>query len=278
MPELPEVETVRRGLADTVVSHRISAVVVTGQRTVRRTSVAAVVDGLTGRTVMAAQRHGKYLQLPLDSGSLLLVHLRMSGQLRLVPSSAPVAKHTHVVLSFEHGDELRFIDPRTFGEVVVVDPRRLGDDAPDLVALGPDALAVAGDPPARLGGILTGRSRMLKYLLTDQRALAGLGNIYTDELLHRARLRPTRLSSSLSGAELRRLHRGLGGVLGEAIAARGSSLADAQYVDLWGQGGSFQTDHRVYARAGDQCRRCRGTIERVRWAGRSTFWCPGCQV
>jgi formamidopyrimidine-DNA glycosylase len=277
MPELPEVETVRRGLAGTVLERTVVDVTATGARTVRRTSASSLAAGLTGRTIVDAGRRGKYLLLGLDSGSLLLVHLRMSGQLLLVDGSAPTAKHTHVVLTLDDGRELRFVDPRTFGEVVVVDPTQLDVEAPDLATLGPDALDLVAGPPAAVHRLLLARRRQLKALLTDQHAIAGLGNIYTDEILHAARLAPTRVSSSVSRAEARRLHAALGDVLGAAIEARGSSLGDAQYVDLWGQGGGYQAQHRVYGRAGQRCTRCRGTIERVVWSGRSTSWCPGCQ-
>ena len=204
----------------------------------------------------------------------------MSGQLVLAARDAPLAKHTHVVLGLDGpgpGEELRFVDPRTFGEVAVVDPARLAEDAPDLVRLGPDAFDDVPDV-ATLRAVLAARDRMLKYLLTDQTAIAGLGNIYTDEVLHRARLAPARRSSTLSPADVRRLHRAIRGVLAAAIDARGSSLGDAQYVDLWGEGGGYQAAHRVYGRAGQRCLRCRATIERTAWAGRSTFWCPGCQA
>lgn len=277
MPELAEVETVRRGLAATVVGRRVTSVGVTGARTVRRTSAQAVVGGLTGRTLGAVGRRGKYLLLQLDSGRMLMIHLRMSGQLVLAAPDVPLAKHTHVVVALDAGQELRFVDPRTFGEVAVIDPARLTEEAPDLASLGPDAFDDVRDVAA-LRAIVQPRDRMLKYLLTDQRAIAGLGNIYSDEVLHRARLAPSRRSGSLDASDVRRLHRALRGVLAEAIDARGSSLGDAQYVDLWGEGGSYQAAHRVYGRAGQQCGRCGTTLERAAWAGRSTFWCPGCQA
>ena len=278
MPELPEVETVRRGLEVALVGRRMTTARATGARTVRRTSAAAVEAGLMGATATAAERRGKYLLVPLDNGLAMLVHLRMSGQLLVVPAGAAVVKHTHVVVGLDGGDELRFVDPRTFGEVVVIDPEHLADDAPDLVALGPDALELAAGPPRALAALLGSRSRMLKYALTDQRTLAGLGNIYADEVLHRARLAPQRVSSTLTTTEARRLHRSLGDVLGEAIEARGSSLADAQYVDLWGEAGSFRERHRVYGRAGQRCLRCKATVVSAKWAGRTTAWCPGCQT
>ncbi len=274
MPELPEVETVRRGLAEAVVGRRVVGVQVTGARTVRRSSPGAVEAGLLGRRFEAAGRRGKYLVLPLDSPAALVVHLRMSGQLLLAPPEAPRPRHTHVVLALDDGLELRFVDPRTFGEVVVVPSG--SSLAPEFALLGPDAFDDLGTPDA-LGRVVTERARQLKYLLTDQRSIAGLGNIYTDEILHRSQLAPGRVSSTLSGGDVHRLHRSLRAVLGAAIEARGSTLGDAQYVDLWGRGGDYQHQHHVYAWAGSRCRRCRGTVERARWGGRSTFWCRGCQ-
>ncbi len=158
MPELPEVETVRRGLAATVVGRRLGPVVVTGARTVRRTSGDAVVAGLCGRTIVSAERRGKYLLLPLDSGKLLLIHLRMSGQLLLAPRDSPRPKHTHVAVGLDRDQELRFVDPRTFGEVVVVDPARLAEEAPGVALLGPDAWDDLGSSRA-LAGVLSARSR-----------------------------------------------------------------------------------------------------------------------
>ncbi len=201
----------------------------------------------------------------------------MSGQLLLAPRDSPRPKHTHVAVGLDQDQELRFVDPRTFGEVVVVDPARLLEEAPGVALLGPDAWDDLGSWRA-LAGVLSARSRALKPLLTDQRALAGLGNIYADEVLHRAGLSPWRMSSSVTADETRRLHRSMRTILRQAIAARGSSLGDNQYVDLSGDGGSFQEHHRVYGREGQPCPSCGRPVERVKWSGRSTFWCPTCQA
>jgi formamidopyrimidine-DNA glycosylase len=277
MPELPEVETVRRGLEQRVVGRRIDRVEVHGLRTVRRTSPQAVVDGLTGATITAAGRRGKYLLCPLDTGRLLFVHLRMTGQLVLAPAGAPRSVHTHVVLGLD-GDELRFVDQRTFGEVAVVDPDNLVAEAPDIAALGVDPLVDGLDRPT-LRRILLGHRRQAKALLLDQHVIAGLGNIYVDEILHSARVRPERRSDTLHGREITRLHAAVHDVLGRAVDAGGSSLGDAQYVDLMGNGGGFQVDHLVYGRGGQRCRTCsRGIVERRVVAGRSAHYCPRCQV
>jgi formamidopyrimidine-DNA glycosylase len=276
MPELPEVETVRRGLADRVVGRRIDRVEVSGLRTVRRTSPSAVIDGLSGATIVSAGRHGKYLLCPLDNARLLIVHLRMSGQLILAAADAPRAKHTHVVLGLGP-DELRFVDPRTFGEVIVLDAERLAIDAPDVATLGLDPLS-GGLDRATLRRLLLRRRRQLKALLLDQHVIAGLGNIYVDEILHAARVHPLRRSDTLHGREITRLHDAIHRILDEAVTAGGSSLGDNQYVDLMGDGGGYQDDHRVYGRAGQPCPTCgRAAIVRLVLAGRSTYLCPRCQ-
>ncbi|MFZ4720894.1 MAG: bifunctional DNA-formamidopyrimidine glycosylase/DNA-(apurinic or apyrimidinic site) lyase [Ilumatobacteraceae bacterium] len=279
MPELPEVETVRRGLEVQVVGRRITKVEVGRERTVRRTSRQALIDGLTGATVVAANRRGKYLLCPLDTGDEMMVHLRMSGRLLVTAAGTERLPHTHVVmhLSGTPRQELWFVDPRTFGEVVVFDPTNAAVEMPELARMGIDPI-VDGMTSAQLRDIVHGRRRQLKALLMDQHVIAGIGNIYCDESLHRARLRPDRISDTLTGREIGRLHEAIVGVLTAAIEAGGSTLADTQYVDVDGQGGWFQVHHKVYDRAGQRCLTCgRSNIVRVVSAGRSTCFCPRCQ-
>ena len=279
MPELPEVETVRRGLEVQVVGRRIERVEVGRERTVRRTSRQALVDGLTGATITAANRRGKYLLCPLDTGDELMVHLRMSGRLLVADAGTARPPHTHVVmhLSGAPAQELWFIDPRTFGEMVVFDPANLAVEMPDLARLGVDPIT-DGLTKAQLGNILRGRRRQLKALLMDQHVVAGVGNIYCDESLHLAKLRPDRISDTLTTREIGRLHDAVLSVLSLAIEAGGSTLADTQYVDLEGQGGWFQVHHRVYDRGGQRCLTCgKADIVRIMSAGRSTCFCPRCQ-
>jgi formamidopyrimidine-DNA glycosylase len=279
VPELPEVETVRRGLAERVVGRRITAVEVGRERTVRRTSREALVAGLTDTTMLSAGRRGKYLVCPLDSGDALMIHLRMSGQLLLAAHGAPRPPHTHVVahLNGPAPEELWFVDPRTFGEVVVFDPTRIDIELPELARMGVDPIADGLDR-ARLRTLLLTRRRQLKPLLLDQHVIAGLGNIYVDEILHRSRLHPLRTSDTLSGQEITRLHRSIHDVLVAAIGSGGSTLGDRQYVDLMGSGGAYQDDHRVYDRAGQRCASCgTGVVVRIPFGGRSTHFCPRCQ-
>ncbi|MGE0880358.1 MAG: bifunctional DNA-formamidopyrimidine glycosylase/DNA-(apurinic or apyrimidinic site) lyase [Acidimicrobiia bacterium] len=269
MPELPEVETVRRGLEREFGGRRIRSAVIDGARTVRRHPPELIVDGLRGRTVIAVRRRGKYLIVDMDSGDRLVVHLRMSGQLRLTHAEEPIVKHTHAV--FDFGDrQLRFVDPRTFGELFV-----LGDGEPcaSIDRLGVEPLDVGR---ADFAALLQ-RRRFVKALLLDQPTIAGLGNIYTDELLFAARVRADRAADSLSRAEVGRLYEAMGTVLTEAIALRGSSLYDAQYVDLYGRPGEFQVRHQVYAREGEPCPRCGRPVRRAVFQQRSTHFCATCQ-
>jgi formamidopyrimidine-DNA glycosylase len=248
------------------------------ERTVRRTSPAQVIDGLTGSAIVSADRRGKYLLFPLDSGDTLMVHLRMSGQLLLASPDAALAPHTHVRISFDDaGDELRFVDPRTFGEVVVFDPDHVDVELPELARLGPDPIT-DGLTRRELRQILRGRRRGLKALLLDQHVIAGIGNIYADEILHAARIRPERASDTLSSAAEARLHDSMFAVLDAAIEAGGSTLRDAQYVDADGIGGAYQHEHRVYGRGGERCVTCgRGIVRRIVVGQRSTHFCPVCQ-
>jgi formamidopyrimidine-DNA glycosylase len=282
VPELPEVETVRRGLAANVVGRLVERVEIGRERTVRRTSAVEVVQGLTGSTIVAAERRGKYLICPLDTGRAVMIHLRMSGQLLVAPAGALRPPHTHVVAHLapspeRAAEELWFVDPRTFGEVVVFDPAHPGERVPELERLGIDPVADPFDRSA-LRRLVLGRRRRLKALLLDQHVIAGIGNIYSDEILHRARLRPDRVSNSLHGREITRLHAAIHEVLLAAIETGGSTLRDAQYVDVTGTSGAYQAYHRVYGRAGQRCLTCgRGTVVSETVAGRTTQYCPRCQ-
>jgi formamidopyrimidine-DNA glycosylase len=277
MPELPEVETIRRGLEREAVGRKIKTVEVTGKRSVRRGDPADFCRRLEGVKITGVARRGKYLVAKLDSDELLVVHLRMSGQLLRAQSRDPLPKHTHVVLTFTQGGQLRFVDPRTFGELFVTSRDDLAETAPELARLGFDPI----DEPltwVRFGDLLRARVGKLKALLTDQTFVAGIGNIYSDEILWEAGLRGDRTPLSLSAMEVRRLYRAIVEVLHEAIKHHGSTLADRQYVDLAGRPGTYQDLHQVYDREGKHCRRCRAVIVREKFAGRSTFSCPDCQI
>ncbi|MHB8465699.1 MAG: bifunctional DNA-formamidopyrimidine glycosylase/DNA-(apurinic or apyrimidinic site) lyase [Acidimicrobiales bacterium] len=271
MPELPEVETVRRDLADLLAGAQVVSATVHGARSIRRGGGAPAFEAaLSDRRLATFGRWGKFLLIGLRPGTdVLVVHLRMSGQILVTPASAAVPKHTHVVLSLADGRELRFVDPRTFGEMFVSSA-----ELPELAGLGVDALDLQ---LGALRALLAARRARLKPLLLDQRVIAGIGNIYSDEILWRAKLRWSRPANQLRPVEVARLHAAIGDVLAEAIDRRGSSLRDAQYVDVSGRAGSFQEVHAVYDRLGLACTRCGRPIERTRVVQRSHYWCRRCQ-
>jgi len=203
------------------------------------------------------------------------VHLRMSGQLQVVDGPAvPLKRHTHVVFDLEDGRQLRFVDPRTFGEVFALAP---GQSVPSLDLLGPEPLGPKGITAPEFAARLRAKRAQLKPLLMDQRFVAGLGNIYSDEILWRARLRWDRRSDTVAPAPARALHGAMVEVLTEAIDHRGSTLGDDQYVDLFGQPGGFASRHSVYGRDGLPCLRCGRPVVRITVNGRGSYLCPWCQ-
>jgi formamidopyrimidine-DNA glycosylase len=266
VPELPEVETVRSDLAGIFPGHKLDRLLVTGKRTVRRHRPEEL-SCLEGLTLAGARRHGKYLLLDWEAGPTLVVHLRMSGQLLAVEPGSERAPHTHAVFYFAGAPELHFVDPRTFGELF------LGAEA--LAHLGPDALSVT---TGELAAAFAGRRAPVKSLLVNQGVLAGVGNIYSDEICFRARLRPDRPGGSLDRAAIRRLANATRRVLRAAITGRGSTLADRRYRDVLGNSGSYQGEHKVYGRAGMPCWRCGMAIERTHFGARRAFFCAGCQA
>ena len=277
VPELPEVETVRRGLEQHFVGRRITKVEVGRERSVRRTSREEVIARLTNVHVLEAQRRGKYLLCPLSSGDVVMIHLRMSGQVLIDTAGSIRPPHSHVVMTLDDGNELRFVDPRTFGEVVVFDPAESAQTMPELTALGRDPI-VDGLTLPELRKILRSTARAVKATLLDQHLIAGIGNIYGDEILHRAKVNPRRPARDVGPVQSARIHVALHEILRSAIEQGGSTLGDAQYVDLDGDSGSFQDQHRVYARAGLPCLTCgKGKIVSAAIGGRTTSWCKVCQ-
>jgi formamidopyrimidine-DNA glycosylase len=279
MPELPEVEVVRRDLEREAVGKRVKAVDVPTMRSIRRHRTRKqFASRLEGTRVTGVERRGKYIICRLDTGDALVIHLGMSGQLvRTKTSRTPTARHTHVVITFTQGGQLRFVDPRTFGEMFVTELNGIEKQIHELAHLGIDPLEHAMSWE-EFGSLVRQKQTKLKPLLMDQKFLAGIGNIYSDEILFAAGLRWDRMSDSLSAQEVRRLYRGMVETLQDAVKYRGSSLADEQYVDLFGRPGEYQLHHKVYAREGEACRRCRHAIVRERYGGRSTFYCEACQV
>ena len=280
MPELPEVETIRRDLQGEVIGKKIKAVEVRNGRTVRRHPSAKQFRAqLEGRSITAINRAGKYILVVLDDGATLVIHLGLSGQLHRVKNVKEAkVTHTHAVITFTQGGQLRFVDPRTFGELFVSAAPAEGERAlPELAHLGFDPLEEIMSWE-KFWVLLSSHKAALKPLLMDQDFVAGIGNLYADEILFAAGLRYDRLSNSLSSQEVRRLYRSMVETLTEAVKRRGSSLADEQYRDLFGAVGEYQEQHQAYDREGQACRRCRSVIVKVKSGGRSTYFCDHCQV
>ncbi|MGQ0823530.1 MAG: bifunctional DNA-formamidopyrimidine glycosylase/DNA-(apurinic or apyrimidinic site) lyase [Actinomycetota bacterium] len=279
MPELPEVEVMRRDLEKEVVGKKIKTVEVSGNRSIRRHKhKKEFIGALEGHKIVSVARRGKYLVLRLDGPEALIVHLGMSGQLLRAKSARDKApKHTHVVITFTQGGLMRFVDPRTFGEMFVTKFDEIEEHVEELAHLGLDPLETALSWEL-FGRMLAEKKARLKSLLMDQKFIAGIGNIYSDEILFQAGLRWDRLSDSLSQQEVRRLYRAIVETLQDAVKHRGSSLADEQYRDLFGALGDYQHHHQVYDREGESCPRCRRSVVRARFSNRSTFFCEACQV
>jgi formamidopyrimidine-DNA glycosylase len=274
MPELPEVETIARGLAQRVVGDVIESVWIGEKPQPLKSSAQEIAGALEGAKIVAVERVGKHivveLSKPDQNGHVpnqWIVHLGMTGSLLIVPADAAIAKHTHLIARLQSGRELRFVDPRRFGRLAV--RQTVADNA---WAGGQEPLQISADD---LSALFRGRNTLIKSALLNQKLLRGVGNIYADEALHRAGIRPRRRAASLTRAELKLLHRHLQAVLRQAIAAGGSSISD--YVDVDGESGNFQFRHRVYGREGMPCRKCKCAIKRVVIAGRSAHYCPHCQ-
>jgi formamidopyrimidine-DNA glycosylase len=230
---------------------------------------------LAGHKITKVERKGKYILMQLEDGDVLVVHFGMSGQFLRATKRQPAPPHTHVVITFQQGGDLRFVDPRTFGEMFVATTDELGK-VKELQHLAIDPLDHVFTWQA-FGSALAQRGSKMKQLLMDQKFVSGLGNIYSDEVLFAAGLRHDRASDSLSSQEVRRLYRAMQEVLQEAIRFRGTTLEDEAYLDLFGKPGEFQNELKVYGRAGLPCRRCRTPIEAVKIAGRNAYYCPQCQ-
>jgi len=276
VPELPEVEVVRLGLERGVVGRTLSRVQVAHPRAIRRHEAgeADFVALLTGRTITAARRRGKYLWLPLDSGDALTGHLGMSGQLLVVPADTPPETHLRVRLEFSDGGrELRFVDQRTFGGLLVVAG---GEKLPSTIAhIARDPLDDAFDD-ASFRAALVRRRTGVKRALLDQTLISGVGNIYADEALWRARLHWARPTETLTRPEVTRLLAAVRTVLWEALAAGGTSF-DALYVSTEGVSGLFERELAVYGREHQPCRRDGTPVRRDRFMNRSSYSCPTCQ-
>ncbi|HEU5263114.1 MAG TPA: bifunctional DNA-formamidopyrimidine glycosylase/DNA-(apurinic or apyrimidinic site) lyase [Gaiellaceae bacterium] len=267
MPELPEVETIRAQLAPRLEGRTLARVEILDPRLTRPYDLFEVTEELEGDVVVAVERRGKYLLLRLESGFALLVHLRMTGGFGFAPAS-----HERAVIELDDGSRLGYRDVRRFGTWLVLEA---GDVEPYLAAKnGPEPLG-SRFTSTWLAAQLARRRAPLKAVLLDQRVVAGLGNIYADEALWRARVSPLRPAKDLGPGEVGRVHRGIRAALRTGIARQGSTLRD--YATPDGSAGAMQDEFRVYGRDGGPCPRCRTTIAKARVAGRGTWFCPRCQ-
>ncbi len=273
MPELPEVETVRRMLEAHVIGRTVRSVRLSGAR-LREPIPRALPRQIRGRSLTQVRRHGKYLLMDLSDGVTMVSHLGMSGRWLFHPNPPGVVPpHVHARIAFADGSQLWFQDPRRFGVLRAVPTPRLARDRA-LARLGPDPIATppTGESLARLA---RGARVSAKVFLLDQRRIAGVGNIYASEILHRARVDPRRAAGRLAVREWRAVAVGMAKVLGEAIERMGTTFS--MYRTLWNEPGTYGDKLRVYDRADRPCPRCRTPIRRIVQGQRSTFYCPACQ-
>ncbi|PYT98661.1 MAG: hypothetical protein DMG38_14930 [Acidobacteria bacterium] len=282
MPELPEVETVARGLRQAILGRRVLSV--TLGKTDFIDDPVALEQQLPGRRIEAVERYGKFILLrlsatagtngnPSDDGAKqrpsLLVHLGMTGQMAPSPAEKPHEKHTHVCILLDDGRELRYTDARRFGRIAYLTEVPLAEE---LTRFGADPLEISKEEFVKR---IRGRRARIKALLLDQGVLRGVGNIYADESLWKAKIHPARLGAKLSGEQAGILWRALQEILHKAIMMRGSSISD--FLDAEGEPGEYQRRHRAYGREGKGCGRCKTLIRRGMVAGRSSYFCPNCQ-
>jgi len=271
MPELPEVETIARGLARRITGDRVESVWLGAKKEPLKSSPAEIVAVLEHSAILGARRVGKHIVVDLQRGDAgrtpaqWIVHLGMTGRVLVCEVQEPLAKHTHAVVKLASGREIRFVDPRRFGRLSV-------SSSAAFAAPGVEPLQV---PVEEFVALFHGRKTPIKSALLNQSLLSGVGNIYADESLFRAGIRPRRRAASISRMHLKRLHAALRKVLGEAIKLGGSSVSD--YVGAGGEEGFFQLRHRVYGREGEPCLVCKTPVKRIVIAGRSSHYCPRCQ-
>jgi formamidopyrimidine-DNA glycosylase len=283
MPELPEVETVARDLRGLVVGARIEDVRVSWLRTLRSQDEGAFRAGVAGRTITATSRRAKLVVLDLDDGSAITIHLKMTGQLFVVPAGQPEDPYLRLVMAFDDGRELRFRDIRKFGRVGLArretafggDLRGELGGSKTFKGFGPEPLDEAFTVRA-FNRRLRAKKGRLKPILMDQAFLAGVGNIYADEALWRAKVHPLTPANELTPDEVKAVHKGIRASLQAGVRRQGSTLRDYQLPD--GSTGTAQDKFKVYGRAGLPCERCGTPIDKIRVAGRGTYYCPYCQV
>jgi formamidopyrimidine-DNA glycosylase len=274
VPELPEVETVRAKIAPALEGRRLERVEILDPRLTRPHDPAEVAGRLEGERVSGVQRRGKYVVVRFETGRVLLIHLRMTGSLLYAPGRAGLEDpYVRAVVTLDNESDVIYRDVRRFGTWLLLEP---GEAGPYLAErLGEEPL-LGGFTANALAARLAGRRAPVKAAVLDQRTVAGLGNIYADEALWRARIHPLRPAGSLELPEVRALHRGIRRALEAGIARQGATLRDYRTPD--GARGSMQDEFKVYGRGGEPCRRCRTPIAKTRAGGRGTWYCPCCQV
>ena len=278
MPELPELETLRRELEKESVGKRFKTPEVTGTKVTKRNGPKRLFqERLEGAKVKSVDRRGTFLVANLDSGDLLLLLLGEKGRLEKAAPRSTAPKGTLLSLAFTQGGQIRLVDPGGTSQGFLVASDKVAEEAPELAALGLDPVA---DPVSwtSFARVLLARHVKLKALLMDQTVVAGIGSIYSDEILFEAGLRHDRISSELSSQEIRRLFRALVETLHEAIKHRGTTLDAHPFVDLYGKPGDHQDELRVYGREGEPCPRCRALVVKGRYANKPLYFCEGCQV
>src|SRR3954466_7701930 len=266
MPELPEVETIARGLDKRVAGDVIESVWIGSKPEPLKSSAGEIAKVLEGARISQVRRVGKHIVVDLAKSGQWIVHLGMTGQMLVATPDSDLAKHTHLVAKLSSGRELRFVDPRRFGRLSVHKPENA------FAAQGGEPLGVSEEEFIKL---FKGPKTPIKSALLNQKLLSGVGNIYADEALFRAGIRPRRRGTSLTHAELHKLYEALRAVLNESIKAGGTTFSD--YVDAEGELGNYQFDLRVYGREGEACVRCTTPIKRIVISGRSAHYCPKCQ-
>ena len=269
MPELPEVETIVRGLREPLVGRRFTGLRIGWENLIARPTAEEFKRRLVGQEILGVKRRGKYLVLALSSGESLIFHLRMTGRLLIKDPNDELDKHDHLVFELDNGRELRFNNMRKLGRVYLV------DDKDEIVGrLGPEPLD-DDFSPADLAALLSGRRGVIKPLLLNQQLVAGIGNIYADEALFAARIHPQRQADTLTAGEIEHLYHAIRQVLTRGIQNRGTTFST--YRDANGREGRNQEYLRVFRRAGQPCPRCGTPIERTVVGGRGTYFCPKCQ-
>lgn len=276
MPELPEVETVKRGLAAAITGAKINGLESDLPKMLRGKTRPAFAAAVTGAKINGVNRRGKYLLINLSNGQTIVAHLKMTGQMLVVKKTEPVEKHTHVILHLSGGRDLRFKDIRQFGFLELFKTETIGEGGEKMPGLGPEPLSRAFTPGVLFWKLKKRPKSKIKSLLLDQSVVAGLGNIYADEVLHHAKVRPSRRAGTLTEKERDRIYSAIRSVLPDAIAKKGTTVRD--FVGVDGEPGGYVTHLKAYGRAGENCPTCgAGVIKRVVIGGRATHYCPKCQ-